>query len=276
MNLAMRSIAQLMLAALVLTSCSSNSSPEGSASTFVVASTTSVQDSGLLDALVPAFERDFPNLRAKVVAVGSGEAMDLGRRGDADVLLVHSPKQEEKFMSDGLGEFRKRVMKNNFVIAGPASDPAAIAGAPDASVAFARIAGARNIFLSRGDESGTHQRELELWEKSGIGHSGDWYFESGQGMAETLAIAEQHSAYVLTDTATFKVRADRTSLKVLFEGDPLLVNPYSVISVKSARNREAALAFAHWITGPKGQQAFVTFGVEQYGSRLFEPDAAPE
>lgn len=271
----MRSIAQLTLvAAFALTTCSAPSSHGRSPNTFVVASTTSVQDSGLLDALVPSFERDHPNLRAKVVAVGSGEAMDLGRRGDADVLLVHSPMQEEQFMSEGLGEFRRRVMKNNFEIVGPSSDPAEVAGAPEAATAFQRIAAAQRIFLSRGDESGTHQRELDLWEKAGVDHSGVWYLETGQGMAETLAIAGQQSAYALTDTATFRVMADRIPLKVLFEGDPILVNPYSVIPVKDARSKEAALAFAEWITGPQGQQAIRSFGVKQYGSSLFEPAAS--
>lgn len=259
-----------------LTSCSSPSSQPESRTTFVVASTTSVQDSGLLDVLVPSFERDHPNLRAKVVAVGSGEAMDLGRRGDADVLLVHSPKQEEQFMNDGLGAFRKRVMKNNFVIAGPQPDPAGIAGAPDAARAFQKISVARSRFLSRGDESGTHQREIDLWAKARVDPSGDWYAESGQGMAETLAIADQTAAYVLTDSASFRVMAGRISLKVLFQGDILLVNPYSVIPVKSARNEDAALAFADWITGERGQQAIKDFGVKEYGSSLFEPDPAPE
>lgn len=243
-------------------------------STFVVASTTSTQDSGLLDELVPNFEQDHPNLRAKVVAVGSGEAIDLGRQGDADVLLVHSPKQEEQFMNEGFGEFRKRVMKNNFVIVGPSADQAGAAGASDAASAFQKIAAAQSTFVSRGDESGTHQRELDLWEKAGVEHSGDWYVESGQGMAETLSISDQQSAYVLTDTATFRVMEDRISLKILFEGDLTLVNPYSVIPVKQARNKEASLAFASWITGPRGQRVIRNFGVEEYGSSLFEPDTA--
>lgn len=273
----MRSIAKLSLtAAIFLTSCSSPSSPGESVSTFVVASTTSTQDSGLLDELVPSFEQDHPDLRAKVVAVGSGEAIDLGRQGDADVLLVHSPKQEEQFMTEGFGEFRKRVMKNNFVIIGPSTDRARVAGASDAAAAVQKIAAAQDTFLSRGDESGTHQRELDLWEKAGVDHSGDWYVESGQGMAETLSISDQRSAYTLTDTATFKVMEGRISLKVLFEGDPALVNPYSVIPVKEARNREAALAFASWMTGSRGQQVIRKFGVKQYGSSLFEPDAASE
>lgn len=271
----MRRAAKIGLVVLIgMTSCTSASSHSGT--TFVVASTTSVQDSGLLDVLVPSFESDYPNLRAKVVAVGSGEAMDLGKRGDADVLLVHSPKQEENFMNDGLGLFRGRVMKNNFVIAGPESDPADISGAPDASAALKRISVAPSRFLSRGDESGTHQRELDIWARAGVEPWGDWYVESGQGMAETLAIADQTAAYALTDSATFRVMARRISLEILFRGDPVLVNPYSVIPVKSARHKDAALAFAGWVTGQKGQQVIRDFGAKEYGSSLFEPDAATE
>lgn len=273
----MKLFGQLSLIAVIsLTACSSGSPTTGSTTTFVVASTTSVQDSGLLDDLIPSFERDHSDLRAKVVAVGSGEAIDLGRRGDADVLLVHSPKQEEEFMAEGSGEFRKLVMRNSFVIFGPPSDPAEVAIAVDAVTGFKRIAAGGSNFLSRGDESGTHQRELDLWARAGAGHSGDWYAESGQGMAETLAIAGQKSAYGLSDSASFRVMADRISVKVLFQGDPLLANPYSVMPVKQARNKEAALAFADWLTGPRGQKAIGDFGVKDYGSSLFEPAALPD
>lgn len=273
----MRLLAQLSVIVLIsLTSCSSGPPQSRSTTTFVVASTTSVQDSGLLDDLVPSFERDHPDLRAKVVAVGSGEAIDLGRGGDADVLLVHSPRQEQEFMDEGAGEFRKLVMRNDFVIFGPSSDPAEVATAPDAATAFKRIATVGSQFLSRGDESGTHQRELDLWERAVVDHSGDWYAESGQGMAETLAIAGQQSSYGLSDSASFRVMADRIPLLVLFQGDPLLANSYSVIPVKEARNKQAALAFADWLTGPRGQKVIGNFGVKEYGSSLFEPAALPD
>jgi tungstate transport system substrate-binding protein len=226
--------------------------------------------------LVPEFETDHPQLRAKVVAVGSGEAIDLGRRGDADVLLVHSPRQEEEFMSEGLGTFRKKVMRNNFEIVGPAADPAKVSEATDATDAFGRIAATGSRFISRGDESGTHQKELQLWEKATSDHAGNWYSESGQGMAESLAIAAELSGYVLTDSASFIVMSDRIPLKVLFEGDPFLANPYSVMPVKNARHGSAALAFADWITGSPGQAAIRSFGVRDYGRRLFEPDTSPE
>lgn len=265
-----------MIILVALTSCANDSVGGESRRTFVVASTTSLQDSGLLDNLIPKFERDQSRLRAKVVAVGSGEAMDLGRRGDADVLLVHSPQQEEQFMKDGLGEFRLRVMKNNFMIAGPEEDPAKVAGARDAADAFKRISVSESPFLSRGDESGTHQREMQLWERAGVDPSGDWYAASGQGMAESLSIADQQSAYTLTDSASFRVMQDRISLKILFEGDPILVNPYSVIPVRSASHKQAALAFAGWITSRPGQQAIKDFGAKEYGEGLFQPDAAPD
>lgn len=261
------------LTCIILSGCTPATSSKQNGETFVIASTTSTQDSGLLDVLVPSFERDHRQFRAKVVAVGSGEAIDLGRQGDGDVLLVHSPKQELEFMSEGLGLFRRPVMRNDFVIVGPPDDPARVDTARDAADAFLRIARARSRFLSRGDESGTHQRELETWQRAGVTRFDDWYSESGQGMAETLAIAGESSAYVLTDTASFRVSADRLPLKLLFEGDPLLDNPYSVIPVKNARHREAAIAFAEWITGPTGQQVIRNFGIERYGSSLFEPIA---
>jgi tungstate transport system substrate-binding protein len=267
----------LMLAALICASaCAESQGRTDGRSTFVVASTTSLQDSGLLDDLIPRFEDDVPQWRAKVVAVGSGEAIDLGRKGDADVLLVHSPKQEEEFMNGGFGLLRKRAAKNDFVIAGPPSDPAEIADAADATAAFAKISQSQSFFVSRGDESGTHQRELQLWERAKIELSGGWYLESGQGMAETLSIANQKTAYVLTDTASLRVLAPKISLKVLFEGDPILFNPYSVIPVKNARQIDAANAFAAWITGPLGQRAIADFGVKEYGSSLFLPDPAAE
>jgi tungstate transport system substrate-binding protein len=270
-------IPRLLLGTLLaMSACIPSAHPDESRTTFVVASTTSVQDSGLLDDLIPRFERDEPRWRAKVVAVGSGEAIDLGREGDADILLVHSPRQEEEFMNQGFGVFRKRVAKNNFVIAGPSSDPASVAGASDSADAFARIAKSESPFLSRGDESGTHQRELQLWDRAGQQARGRWYLESGQGMAETLSIANQKDSYVLTDTASFRVMDSKISLTVLFEGDPLLVNPYSVIPVTAARRPSAANAFSAWISGPAGQHAIEEFGVERYGSSLFQPAAGEE
>lgn len=263
-----RNIVVLVVVAVTLSSCAKEQAPE---ETFVLASTTSTQDSGLLDALTPAFERAHPGLRPKVVAVGSGEAMELGRRGDADVLLVHSPKDEEKFMAEGRGVSRTLVMSNDFIIAGPLDDPAGIKASPNAAEAFSRIAQTQNLFLSRGDESGTHKRELDLWVEAGALPSGSRYLESGQGMAETLTIASERTAYVLTDTATYAVVGSKAGITILLSGDPLLVNPYSVIPVKGSPKARAAEAFAEWITGPLGQEFISNFGREQFGGPLFKP-----
>lgn len=267
----MRSVvASVALSAVIgLSGCASNTSTQRE--TFVVASTTSTQDSGLLDALVPEFERSYPTLRPKVIAVGSGEAMELGRRGDADVLLVHSPKDEAKFMEDGRGTSRSAVMSNDFVIAGPLDDPAGIESSANASEAFRLIAQTQSLFLSRGDESGTHKRELDLWVQAGLTPAGPWYLESGQGMAETLSIASEKMAYVLTDTATYAVVKSKAGITILLSGDPKLVNPYSVIPVKGSPKAKAAEAFAGWITGPAGQAFIGKFGKDRFGSPLFEP-----
>jgi tungstate transport system substrate-binding protein len=267
-----RKLLVIVFVAIVLTQCTREE--QASRQTFVVASTTSTQDAGLLDALTPAFERANPHLRTKVVAVGSGEAMELGRRGDADVLLVHSPKDEEQFMQEGRGLSRTPVMSNDFVIAGPTSDSAEIRSSPNGVEAFTRIAGTQSLFLSRGDESGTHRRELDLWKRAGIVPRGRWYLSSGQGMAETLMIASEKRAYVLTDTATFKVVQGKAGITTLFSGDEILVNPYSVIPVMGSRKGKAAQVFAEWISGPEGQDFIGAFGKDRFGSPLFEPAGA--
>lgn len=267
-----RKLLVIGLLMIVLIQCTRQQ--HASRATLVVASTTSTQDSGLLDALTPAFERANPPLRAKVVAVGSGEAMELGRRGDADVLLVHSPKDEEKFMQEGRGISRTPVMSNDFVIAGPNSDPAKIGPSPNGVEALTKIAETKSLFLSRGDESGTHKRELDLWKRAGFVPQGPWYLSSGQGMAETLTIASEKRAYVLTDTATFKVVQSKAGIATLFSGDEFLVNPYSVIPVKGSRKSKAAQLFADWLTGPEGQSFIRAFGKERFGSPLFDPARA--
>ena len=238
---------------------------------FVVASTTSTQDSGFLDAMAPEFEKANPGLRAKVIAVGSGEAMELGRRGDADVLLAHSPKDEERFMQEGRGILREPVMSNDFVIAGPASDPAAIRNTTDAAAALLRIAQSGKPFVSRGDESGTHKREIDLWAETEVSFDGSWYLESGQGMAESLMIASEKAAYVLTDAATLTVMGGKINIISLFSGDSLLINRYSVIPVKNARRQKAAVDFARWLTGPLGQKFIRNFGRKEHGAPLFAP-----
>lgn len=265
----MRVIA-LVAAASFLASCNPSDSPTtADVETFVLASTTSTQDSGLLDLLIPRFEAAEPDYRVKVVAVGSGEALDLGRRGDADVLLVHSPDAELRFMKEGHGTSRQPVMQNDLVIAGPPSDPAGSRRAADAPDAMKMIAASESVFLSRGDRSGTHARELSVWEEADIDPSGDWYRESGQGMAETLAIAAELSAYLLTDTATLTV-VSPPGLVVLFDNDPSLVNPYNVIVAASTRHRAAAERFASWITSDEGRRLISGFGSAGYGDPLFE------
>lgn len=267
----------LAAAFLLFVGCSfapPKSAGEASSGTFVLASTTSTQDSGLLDALTREFEKEH-SLRVKVVAVGSGEALDLGRRGDADVVLAHSPDGEKEFMDEGYGVYRKSVMRNDFVIVGPEDDPAAVRGETNAVEAFTQIAKREALFASRGDESGTHTRELKTWKSSGIQPGGSWYLQTGQGMAETLIVASERNAYTLTDTATFTVMATKVNLEVLVEGDQFLVNSYSVILPTKARKPDAGDAFAQWIVGPGGQSFIREFGRRRYGAPLFVPIASP-
>jgi tungstate transport system substrate-binding protein len=240
--------------------------------TMALATTTSTRDSGLLDELLPAFE-EVSGCSVKTLAVGSGEAMELGARGDADVLLVHSPDAEREFMAEGHGVNRKAVMHNDFVIVGPADDPAQISKAGDAPAAFAKIADAKAGFASRGDDSGTNAKELELWDAAGIEPKGSWYIETGQGMGETLTIADQKDAYTLSDRGTFLAMGNLDS-KLLLEGGKDLLNPYHVIVVKGeGLNTACAKLFSSWITSPRTQKTIADFGVAEYGEPLFFPDA---
>ncbi len=240
---------------------------------IVLASTTSTYDSGLFEVLLPTFHHAHPEYRVHVVAVGSGQALAMARRGDADVVLAHSPRAEEEFMANGHGESRRRVMFNDFVIVGPGNDPAAVRGLSDASSALARIAGASALFISRGDESGTHNKERELWSAAGIEPRGDWYLEVGQGMGSVLIMASEQAAYTLTDRGTYLSFAERLQLAVLVEGDPLLRNQYSVILVRGAANFDGARAFTNWLTSPEGQMLIGQFGVDRFGRPLFAPNA---
>jgi tungstate transport system substrate-binding protein len=239
---------------------------------MILATTTSTQDSGLLDELVPRFE-DESGCSVKTVAVGSGEALELGERGDADVLLVHSPDAEEEFMDGGHGVRRKAVMHNDFVVVGPADDPATTKGSSSATDAFARIAQTEAPFASRADESGTHTKELSLWEAAGIEPKGSWYIETGQGMGETLTIASQKQAYTLSDRGTW-LATDNVDLELLVEGGQDLLNPYHVIVVSGEKvNRACAEEFSDWITSPETQREIGRFGVAEYREPLFVPDA---
>jgi tungstate transport system substrate-binding protein len=255
--------------------------PSGSTTTvagktdLVLASTTSTQDSGLFDVLIPAFNEAFPQYNVKVVAVGSGEALKMGETGDADVLLVHSPAAEEAFMTAGHGVDRKPVMYNDFVIVGPAADPAGIKGTTSAADAFKKISDSQSLFYSRGDKSGTNTKELALWKAAGITPSGDWYQTTGQGMGETLTISDQKSGYTLADRGTYLAKKDALpNTEILVEGDKALFNPYHVITVKDAKDAQGANDFMNWIVSPDVQQNVIgTFGTDKFGQPLFTPNA---
>jgi tungstate transport system substrate-binding protein len=259
---------------LGLSACGSSSAstnPAKASGSMILATTTDTQDSGLLDVVVPAFEHS-SKCTVKAVAVGSGQAIDLAERGQADALWVHSPKAEEKFMSAGHGLSRQEVMTNPYELVGPVGDPAKAAAAGGALAAFRAIATARAPFASRADQSGTNTKELEIWKQAGITPKGSWYIQTGQGMGPTLTIASQKRAYTLTDTATMTAESS-LALKVMVRGDPVLKNSYHVIVVKNARNLGCARAFAAYLIGPAGQKLIGSFGVAKYGRPLYHPTA---
>ena len=267
----------LALAALALGACGDDDDESADAppdrGTLLLATTTSTRDSGLLDALLPRFERD-SGCSVKTLAVGSGEAMELGERGDADVLLVHSPEDERTFMEEGHGASRKAVMHNDFVLVGPADDPARISEAKDAPGALAQIAEQEAPFASRGDDSGTHTKELSLWEAAGVEPSGSWCVETGQGMGETLTIADQKQAYTLSDRGTF-LATENLDSELLLEGGDDLLNPYHVIVVKGeGLNEGCAREFSSWITSAPTQRTIGAFGRAEFGEPLFFPGAS--
>jgi tungstate transport system substrate-binding protein len=243
---------------------------------LILATTTSTQDSGLLDVLVPAFEAATGYV-VKTVAVGSGQAMTMGAECNADVLLVHSPAAEAEFMDAGSGADRRLVMHNDFVIVGPASDPAGIKGTAKAADALAKIAAAEAPFVSRADKSGTNSKELALWKAASITPEGTWYLESGQGMGATLQIASEKGGYTLTDRATYLATKDSLSLDILVEGEAGLLNVYHVITVNPEKcagaNAAGATAFADYVTSADGQAMIGEFGTDKYGQPLFVPDA---
>jgi len=236
---------------------------------IILATTTSTVDTGLLDALVPAFERE-SGFQVKTIAAGSGEALAMGRKGAADVLLVHAPAAEEKLMAEGFGARRLAVMHNEFFLVGPPDGPLG-AKASSAAEALKKIAGEKAVFVSRGDDSGTHKKEKVLWEAAGVKPEGSWYVEAGQGMGATLTIANEKRGYTLTDSGTF-YSMQNVDLAVAVEGDPLLANPYHVIEVKAEGvNAEGARAFADYLVSAAGQKLIA--GFEKGGRKLFTPDA---
>lgn len=243
-------------------------------STMILATTTSTQDSGLLDYLIPIFEKKF-NISVKVVSVGTGEAIEMGKRGDADVVLVHARKAENAFVSSGFGINRKDVMHNEFFLVGPKNDPAKIASVATASEALKKIAAAKATFISRGDKSGTNTKELALWPKT-VKYTGQqWYLESGQGMGETLMMASEKGAYTLTDSATWFAFEKKVDLQILVRGEKNLLNPYGVIAVSPFKykniNFSAAIAFTKYLVSTEGQKTIAAF--RSNGHQLFFPDA---
>lgn len=242
----------------------------GERGTLTLGIPTTVQDSGLLDELLPKFEASFPEYRVRFIAAGSGELLSLGARGDLDVLITHSPRDERSFMEAGHGVERRRLMENDFVIVGPASDPAGIAGMRDAPAALARIAEEDAAFFSRGDESGTHRKELQLRRAVGIPAGGTGYSEVGEGMASLLRVASQRRGYALSDRATFLNLRDRLELRILVEGDPRLRNIYSITLVTDARSPTVARAFMDWATSESGQRIIEGYGRERFGRSLYE------
>ena len=290
--------AVLLLFALLLTACAPAATPAQTAAPptvaptapptekpaptnpeLILATTTSTQDSGLLDVLVPMFE-DQTGYKVKVVAVGTGQALQMGQEGNADVLLVHAPSSEKTYMDGNYGKDRMLVMHNDFIIVGPAADPAGIKGGAVAVDAFKKIAESAASFVSRGDKSGTNTKELALWKSAGLDPAGKkpaWYIESGQGMGATLTIASEKEAYTLTDRATFLANKSNLQLDLLVEKDNALLNVYHVITVNPDLwpkvNFEGATAFADWLISAPTQDVIREFGVKEYGQPLFIPDA---
>src|SRR5581483_11512628 len=247
-----------------------------SSKTIILSTTTSTQDSGLLDVLVPLFEKQ-SGYTVKTIAVGTGQALQMGARGEADVVLVHAPKLETKYIEDGSMIDRRLVMHNDFIVVGPPADPARIKGMKTAAEAFKAIAAHEAPFVSRGDNSGTHDKERALWKAAGVAPQGAWYVESGQGMGATLTIASEKAAYTLTDRGTYLAFRKRLRLAVLLEGDAPLLNVYHVMEVSPARhprvNAAGGRAFADFMVAPETQAIIRTFGVDRYGEPLFVPDA---
>lgn len=246
---------------------------------LIIASTTSIQNSGLFAILIPAYEKSTKcNVKVEVIAVGTGKAMKMAKKGEADMLFVHDPFREEKFVGGGYGVNRRSVMHNDFVIAGPSGDPAKIKRLKTAVEAFEEIAEKGLPFVSRGDDSGTNIKELDVWDDAGINPKGKgWYFEAGAKMGDTLMIADQKRAYALTDLGTFLNYETKIKLKALFKGDPVLENLYSVIAVNpdrfsNIRYREA-MDFIAFVTSPDGQRLIAQY--KKHGVNLFYPDAVP-
>jgi tungstate transport system substrate-binding protein len=298
----MRRVVAVLCALVVLTACAPSAAPapttapvapssaaaarqptpvprSGNEKDIILATTTSTQDSGLLDLLVPLFQQQ-TGYQVKTISVGTGAALALGARGEADVVLVHAPASEVQWMQQGNGTERLLVMHNDFLVIGPAEDPARIKGETDALAALKKIADAKAPFVSRGDNSGTQQLELSLWQKINISPRGQpWYVESGTGMGQTLTIADQRQAYTISDRATWLAFTGKIQLPIMVERDPVLLNVYHVMPVNPARfpnvpiNSAGGKAFADFMVAPETQKVIGEFGKDKYGEALFVPDA---
>ena len=274
-------ISLILLINIAISGCSATSKPADTSDKdgkLILATTTSTDDSGLLDFILPDFEEG-SQVRVDVVAVGTGQALKLGEDGNADVLLVHARAREDAFMDAGHGVRREDVMYNDFVIIGSEADPAGIKGMTNASEAFAQIAGAEAGFISRGDDSGTHTKEKAIWSTAGVEPSGDCYISTGQGMGAVITMADEQQAYTFSDRATYLVRSlEGLDLVILAEGDPILFNPYGVMAVNPDKGEhiqlELANQFIDWLVSVETQEKIGTFGVEKFGAPLFTPDSA--
>jgi tungstate transport system substrate-binding protein len=273
----LRFLLLFLLVAGLATATNAQAAKQVKQKNLILATTTSTQDTGLLDTLIPMFERK-TGYFVKTIAVGSGQAMAMGQKGEADVLLVHSPDAEKKFMEGQYGINRRLVMHNDFIIVGPPADPARIKGSKTSPEALKKIAAAGSLFISRGDNSGTHAKEKAIWKAAGINpESQRWYQQTGLGMGQTLNVAAEKRGYTLADRGTWLSLQKNLGLPILMQGDPILLNIYHVIEVNQAKwpkvNAAGAKAFAEFMVSPATQKIIKTFGVDKYGSPLFFPDA---
>jgi len=262
---------------LTILSCGLTSSALAASKSLIIASTTSIQDSGLLGVLIPLFEKESGYV-VKTITVGSGQAMIMGERGEVDLLLVHSPEMEKKFMAEGTGSSSRLVMHNDFIVVGPTTDPAKVLGSKSSSEVFKKIAARKALFISRDDNSGTHAKEIELWKDAGVNPGNQkWYMKTGLGMGQTLFVADERKGYTLTDRATYLALKKKLTLVILLEGDPNLLNIYHVIEVNAAKwpkiNSAGAKAFANFMVSSTTQKLIGSYGVEKFGAPLFFPDA---
>lgn len=247
---------------------------------ITLSTTTSTENSGLLKVLNPPFEEKY-NVKIKVIPEGTGKALKTAELGGSDVVMVHARSKEDAFVEAGYGVNRRDLMHNDFVIIGPASDPAGIKGMKDAADAFRKIAQSQSSFFSRGDDSGTHTKEKAIWKKAGASTTGTWYKSLGKGMGDTIVAASAQGGYTLADRATYLSMKDKAKLEILVEGDPLLFNPYGVIAVNPAKYPEKSdkyqlvMLYIGYLTSPEGQRIIAEYGKKEFGQALFYPDAIP-